>query len=619
MKTRRTWVLLGCMGAAVAGARDARAAGQLTFSWQDVVPEATLVEAPADGPPAAPAALAAWLQQGLPLAGAREVAAFADATGSLIATPRVDGGAGFQHIYVQELAYGIRKNQVVLVRLRGLMDDGRELDIDHTYEDGVEVLERPGDFIGRDILWGCGDHEQELRVESVGYRIEANGEFRLDHLSGVLPDGERIDYQRPPGPLALRACEVENVNECVSDPDEPCDWGVCQGIIDCGCVGAGACVIRVKIKCKNVECYDPNVCKYNRDSGLCDCVGGDKHCQNHQPDPQRGSVACSPDGGRTVAENGHARFYVFEQPTEIINVDYAVEACRDATGRGNPCNVYVNLWHAPNFPQFPGAQLIDSQIDLVPDGAVFQRRTVQMNGQVLPPGPTVVEVYNHNAQDFFGFWPGSNGGGEEGPSFIRAQACGLPDWTPLPQIGRPNVHYIQCVTRPQQGPPPPEGIPCEDLRKFSAKCKRGKLIASAVMTDTRHAGENVRFAVDDIIRDVTIRGKKASYVRPGTTGVVNVELLSPFNCARAREVLCGGESDKECLFTTTADPKLSENCTECTPLAVGSQLCRSNCPPDENCLYVRTLRTTCKTKSNPNLPAYCTVSVDSNGCACLEP
>ncbi|RJP38597.1 MAG: hypothetical protein C4547_04265 [Phycisphaerales bacterium] len=617
--------MVGALCVAVASAQSwALAAASLDADWTHAIGPAEFVLSPAAddsafGVEPAPA----YVRAGLPIAGPREIVSFADAAGSLLATPRDDGGEGVQRVYVSEIAYGVRNGRIVLVRLSGLMDDGRAVDVDNTLWPDVELIDGPADFVGRQILWGCGDTDRELLVRDVGYRIDENGELRLAHLRGVLEDGEEIEYEGPGPGVSMRDCDVQNVNECVSDPDEPCDWGVCQGIIDCGCVGFGSCVIRVKIKCVNNSCFDPKVCRYDRDAGLCDCVDTDKKCGSIRQEPTRGSVACSADGGRTVTENGHARVFKLEQPTRIGNVEYAVEACRDATGEGRPCQVYINVWHAPNFPQFEGSELLDSQQDLVPDGTQFQRRTVEMRGPIAPPGPMVIEVYNHKATDYFGFWPGSNPFGQESPSFLRAIECNRTNqWVDLAQIGFPNVHQILCFEAVRPGGP--EGIPCEDVSKFKTKCSRkGKLKAITIFTDARHAGETILLAVNDIVHEVAIRGKKASFAQPGSVGNVTLELLRPFDCFEPREVLCGGDPDRECKYTTTAAPLVGDNCTACVPLPVGSVICRgacksggSSCPTGAN----KTVKTTCQTKADPNKDAYCTVQATGNGCQCiLEP
>ncbi len=532
----------------------AHASASFDADWRGAVGPGVLTGSPAAAD-AAPAVdpVPAYVQAGLPIAGPRPINRFAEAVGSLLVTPRDDGRAGVQRVYVNDIAYGIRHGQIILVRLSGLMDDGRAVDVDNSAWPDVEFIDGPADFIGRQLLWGCGDADRELLVSDAAYRIDELGELRIERLRGVLEDGEQIFYEGPGPGMSARDCDVQNVNECVSDPDEPCDWGFCQGIIDCGCVGSGSCVIRVKIKCVNNSCFDPKVCRYNRDSGLCDCVGTGLACAALRQEPTPGGVACSADEGITVTENGHARMFLLEQPTRIGNVNYAVEACRDATGEGRPCQAYVNIWHAPNFPSLQGAQLLDSQQDLVPDGAQLERRSVEMSGPIAPPGPMVVEVYNHNATGYFGFWPGSNPFGQESPSFLRAPDCGIAGrWVDLAQIGFPNVHQILCFEAVQPGEP--EGIPCEDVKKFKTKCnaRKGKLVAKVVMTDTSHDGEQVSVRFGESGEDLTLKGKKAKFKEAGWIGEFEVELAQPEGCFEPRPVQCLSAGVKKwCRFEIT--------------------------------------------------------------------
>ncbi|MDY7110129.1 MAG: hypothetical protein SYC29_15970 [Planctomycetota bacterium] len=359
--------------------------------------------------------------------------------GTIIRTPEHEGGVEIMHeVYVEDIAYGVRDGRVVLGRLEGIFDDGRTIDIDRM--DELTPLAGPGDFAGHAIVWGCGAEDRDLVVEEFAYIVDDDGRVRLDKLRGILDDGGIVEYQR----LGDRDddCGVEAVDECVRT-SEGC-WGFCQGIIDCGCVGSGSCEISVKIKCVNNNCFQPGVCKYCAKCGVCWCDKRRTVCQNASDDLVPGSVACSGDEGLTVTANGHARLYQLDQPTMITLVDYGVQACHDQTGEGNPCNVYINIWDAPNFPSTEGAVLLDVAQDLVPDGTELQMRTVPMTGLTLPPGNIVLEIFNDNGTDAFAFWPGSNAAGQSGPSFLRADACGLPNWTDLAELGYPDVHLVLC-------------------------------------------------------------------------------------------------------------------------------------------------------------------------------
>jgi hypothetical protein len=400
------------------------------------------VASPAAKSPGEPRPVSVFEELGLPLARNVAVRDFTDMHGCIIAGPqRLDGSGESQEIYVEDIAYGVRDGYVALAYLRGMFDDGRPIDVDRT--DKVIPLASPAEFAGLNLLWGCGG-DDVLWVSEFAYAIDADGRVQIRTLRGVLSSGEPVEIDRPPGTRA--DCDVQTVTDCVDNPADTC-WSWCVPWPACFCPTSGECQESVKVKCVNNSCYAPKVCKYVLADGLCYCEEEGKHCQTVSDEiTSPNSVACSNDGGITVTENGHARLYVLNQNTTISLVEYGVERCQDATGNAWPCDIYVNIWSAPNFPSMADAVLVDSSLDLVPDGTQLEQRTVQMGGLNLAPGPYVIEVWNDDTHGTFGFWPGSNPYGQSDPSYIRSESCGVPEWMDLAALGYPDVDLVICYS-----------------------------------------------------------------------------------------------------------------------------------------------------------------------------
>ncbi|RJP39522.1 MAG: hypothetical protein C4547_03555 [Phycisphaerales bacterium] len=183
-----------------------------------------------------------------------------------------------------------------------------------------------------------------------------------------------------------------------------------------------------------------------------------------------GSVACSPDQGRTVTENGHARQWAGLGATSLAQVRFGVETCRDNAGQGRPCAIEVRAYSAPNFPTFGGAQLLATANMDIPDGTALEIFTADFPNVAIPQGTNlVIELYNPDSfRNQFGFWPGSNAGGQSQPSFIRSTPCGLGNWTNLASINFPNVHLVICWSDEGGG-----GGGCQYKLTVNSKAKKG--------------------------------------------------------------------------------------------------------------------------------------------------
>ncbi len=158
------------------------------------------------------------------------------------------------------------------------------------------------------------------------------------------------------------------------------------------------------------------------------------------------AVACSPDSGITVTENGHARRWSVQSATTLKQVRFGIETCRDNTGQGRPCAIEVRAYSAPSFPTFGGATVLATANVDIPDGTAGQIFTADFPDVAIAGGTNlVIEIYNPDSFRLnWGLWPGSNTAGQSAPSFIRSAACGLANWGDLAGINFPNVHLVIC-------------------------------------------------------------------------------------------------------------------------------------------------------------------------------
>jgi hypothetical protein len=184
-----------------------------------------------------------------------------------------------------------------------------------------------------------------------------------------------------------------------------------------------------------------------------------------------GSVACSPDSGLTVTENGHARQWAAVGATTLAQVRFGIETCRDATGAGRPCAIEVRAYSAPSFPTFGSATLLATSNVDIPDGTQLELFTADFPNVAIAGGTNlVIEIYNPDSyRTQFGLWPGANAAGQSAPSYIRSAACGLANWGDLAGIGFPNEHLVICWNNEGGGG---EGG-CTYTLKRASKAKKG--------------------------------------------------------------------------------------------------------------------------------------------------
>ncbi len=83
-----------------------------------------------------------------------------------------------------------------------------------------------------------------------------------------------------------------------------------------------------------------------------------------------------------------------------------------------------------------------------------------------------------------------------------------------------------------------EPIPCEDVKKLTARCRDGTLKSKVVLTDETHDGQPVTIEVNGAPYDLTISGRRASLKLRNQTGSQTACLSQP-DCGLCKTVDCG--------------------------------------------------------------------------------
>ncbi len=173
------------------------------------------------------------------------------------------------------------------------------------------------------------------------------------------------------------------------------------------------------------------------------------------------SVACTPDGGITTADNQFARSFDLSAvlPGEAMVVS-CVEWAMESNNAGVLTTAAVNIYEDADggAPGAPGADLVllGSQELLIPGDAGGQILTAALEAPVLVPADTVmvVELAIPDTSGITGIWPASNPDGQTGPSYVRSAICGLPAFADLADLGFPDMHMVMRVLGN------PAGAPC---------------------------------------------------------------------------------------------------------------------------------------------------------------
>lgn len=161
------------------------------------------------------------------------------------------------------------------------------------------------------------------------------------------------------------------------------------------------------------------------------------------------SVSCNSAGIHT--DNYYARQFTLAnfgitQPWVVSAVSFGVEA---AVGTGGTQNVTVDLFDGGTAGAL-GAN-VGTATAAVTDGSLFIQSVSILGAGAVNSGSLWVRVFTP-AVGSNSFFIGSNNLGQSGPSFLRADACGVTTLTDTAQINFPNMHVVMNVT----GAPVPE-------------------------------------------------------------------------------------------------------------------------------------------------------------------
>ncbi len=81
--------------------------------------------------------------------------------------------------------------------------------------------------------------------------------------------------------------------------------------------------------------------------------------------------------------------------------------------------------------------------------------------------------------------------------------------------------------------------PCEDIRRFSAKCnRRSKVKAKVKLKNADHDGKSVAIRIADDVFNVEVKGKKAKLAQCCYNGPTTVSLIDPGECKPPKEIDC---------------------------------------------------------------------------------
>ncbi|MBL6756253.1 MAG: hypothetical protein ISQ11_07575 [Planctomycetes bacterium] len=128
----------------------------------------------------------------------------------------------------------------------------------------------------------------------------------------------------------------------------------------------------------------------------------------------------------------------------VEGVTFAVETAASPDGLGQPITLRAYTIPVGASLSYANMSLLTELEELVPDGTDQIITTRFDSPRVLTIGfDLVIEVAKTTAAtEEFVYFPGSNGLGQTGPSYIASASCGLAEPTDLATIGFPNTHLI---------------------------------------------------------------------------------------------------------------------------------------------------------------------------------
>jgi hypothetical protein len=217
------------------------------------------------------------------------------------------------------------------------------------------------------------------------------------------------------------------------------------------------------------------------------------------------TIACTAGNPPTVTsqDNGYFRSYslaAITQPIDIVSVRFAVEQVGTTSPSGFP--MLIRLYNDPNGgapSPYASLQLRKTEsFSLLPSASntiVIQ----PMTGTTVTFNPgefLVVEVFAPVGTPVGAtFFLGSNAAGQTAPTYIRSQACAIPDPVTTATIGYPNMHAIIDVNYVPQGSGNPFPGTNEDLTMQTAINANALTTGVGYFVKTANAGNTATVKV----------------------------------------------------------------------------------------------------------------------------
>ena len=162
------------------------------------------------------------------------------------------------------------------------------------------------------------------------------------------------------------------------------------------------------------------------------------------------SIQCGRGTGvtRSHADNSYWRAYDLEEfgitgNFDVDSVQVGVQLATSGSEAGQP--VIVRLYTTNG--DFPGSgrTLIGSTLYMLPDQSL-SIASIPVNATAFSGTTLIVEIFTPDGGSGpNNFFIGSNGAGETAPSYQSIPACGIPDPTPMVEIGFDDVHFVLNV------------------------------------------------------------------------------------------------------------------------------------------------------------------------------
>ncbi|HZJ74699.1 MAG TPA: T9SS type A sorting domain-containing protein [Perlabentimonas sp.] len=160
-----------------------------------------------------------------------------------------------------------------------------------------------------------------------------------------------------------------------------------------------------------------------------------------------GSVACGSEG--ITSENSYYRAFDLANDFEITNdwivskVDLAVESAISASGETQPVWLKLHTASSTDLSTATLTLLYEEEFAIANTETVIVPLELAVPTTVPAGAILAVEIFSDDLGNTF--YIGSNGGGQDGLSYLRAPACGIEVPTPTGDIGFPNMHIVLNV------------------------------------------------------------------------------------------------------------------------------------------------------------------------------